>query len=286
MYRLGVCFLNNYPMYTTTRWTIISHIATVLFIIGTLVLLVFTGIHNIWILIFFLAHRYISVFFQSFFHHRYAAHAMFVMKKWRERVFHFLAWATQWTSYLVPSAYAVLHRLHHKYSDTDDPHSPLFFQDIFGLMNRTRKIYMDIMYKNKYVDQFSKNYPTRKRLDKRWQSRYARLMRWGIYIALYVVLGAQRWMYLLLPIHFLMSPVHGAIVNRAGHMIGYRNYGTDDHSRNTLAIDILTVGELFQNNHHNNGSNPQFANKRREIDPTYEVMKVLARLRIIRFTWK
>lgn len=81
-----------------------------------------------------------------------------------------------------------------------------------------------------------------------------------------------------------MSPVHGAIVNRAGHMIGYRNHGTDDHSRNTLAIDILTVGELFQNNHHNNGSNPKFANKRREVDPTYEVMKVLARLRIIRFT--
>lgn len=274
-------------MHTTNRWIIVSHIATVLFIIGTLVLLVFTGIHNIRILVFFLLHRYISVFFQSFFHHRYAAHAMFVMKKWRERVFHFLAWATQWTSYLVPSAYAVLHRLHHKHSDTiDDPHSPIFFQDIFGLMNRTRKIYMDIMYNNKYVDQFSKNYPTRNRLDKRGQSRSARLMRGLIYIGVYVLLWAQWWMYLLLPIHFLMSPVHGAIVNRAWHMIGYRNHGTDDHSRNTLAIDILTVWELFQNNHHNNGSNPQFANKRREVDPTYEVMRVLARLRIIRFTWK
>lgn len=68
-------------MHTTNRWIIVSHIATVLFIIGTLVLLVFTGIHNIRILVFFLLHRYISVFFQSFFHHRYAAHAMFVMKK-------------------------------------------------------------------------------------------------------------------------------------------------------------------------------------------------------------
>lgn len=274
-------------MHTATRWTIVSHIITVLFIIATIVLLVFTGIHNIRILIFFLLHRYISVFFQSFFHHRYAAHAMFVMKKWREKVFHFLAWVTQGTSYLVPSAYAVLHRLHHKYSDTpDDPHSPIFFQDVFGLMKRTARIYQDILKKNKYVDQFAKNYPIWTWLDHFWQSRYSRIARWLVYIAIYALLGAQRWMYFLLPIHFLMSPVHGAIVNRAGHMIGYRNHGTDDHSRNTLAVDILTVGELFQNNHHNNGTNPKFANKRREIDPTYEVMKVLARLRIIRFTWK
>jgi stearoyl-CoA desaturase (delta-9 desaturase) len=83
-------------------------------------------------------------------------------------------------------------------------------------------------------------------------------------------------MYFLMPIHLLMGAVHGAIVNRAGHMIGYRNHHTDDHSKNTLVIDILTVGELFQNNHHNNGSNPKFANKRREIDPTYLVMKILA----------
>jgi len=68
-------------MHTTTPWTIVSHVATILLILGALVLLVFTGINNIWILVFFLIHRYVSVFFQSFFHHRYAAHAMFVMKK-------------------------------------------------------------------------------------------------------------------------------------------------------------------------------------------------------------
>lgn len=49
-----------------------------------------------------------------------------------------------------------------------------------------------------------------------------------------------------------MGAVHGAIVNRAGHMIGYINHKLDDHSKNTLPLEILTVGELFQNNHHNN----------------------------------
>jgi len=287
MYKYSVYLINNYSMHTTTPWTIVSHVATILLILGALVLLVFTGINNIWILVFFLIHRYVSVFFQSFFHHRYAAHAMFVMKKWRERFFYFFAWVAQGTSFMVPSAYAILHRMHHRFSDTiDDPHSPLFFQDVWGMMKNTSKVFTKILKDNKYANLFAKNYPTRKAMDKRGYSRYSRVARWVAYITLYVVLGAQRWMYLLLPIHFLMGPVHGAIVNRAGHMIGYRNHKTWDHSKNTLAIDFLTAGELFQNNHHNNGSNPKFANKRREIDPTYLVMRVLARLRIIRFTWK
>ena len=30
--------------------------------------------------------------------------------------------------------------------------------------------------------------------------------------------------FLLLPVHFLMGPFHGAIVNWAGHKYGYRNF--------------------------------------------------------------
>ena len=278
---------NKWRMHKTTYWTIVSHIATILLILWVLTLLVFTGIHNIWILVFFLIHRYISVFFQSFFLHRYAAHLMFTMRKWWERIFHVLTRIAQWPSYLVPSAYAVLHRMHHKFSDTiDDPHSPIFFRDVWGMMKRTAKVYQDIILKNKYIDQFAKNYPVRNFVDKRWQSRYSRIGRWVLYAVVYALLGAQWWMYFLLPVHFLMGPIHGAIVNRAWHMIGYRNHKTGDHSKNTLAIDFLTVGELFQNNHHNNGSNPKFANRRREFDPTYVVMKILAWMRIIRFTWK
>jgi len=267
------------------RKTFWLHVLTALLVVGYTTLIVFTAIHNIWIFVFFAVHWYISVFFQSFFHHRYAAHAMFVMKKWWERVFHFFSWVTQGTSYLVPSAYAVLHRMHHKYSDTpQDPHSPIFFKDVFGMMRRTAKIYQAILKKKEYVKDFAQNYPTWTRLDKRWQSWISRIGRGIFYIGIYLLLGAQWWMFLLLPVHFLMSPVHGAIVNWAGHMLGYINHkDTWDHSRNTLPIDILTVWELFQNNHHNDGLNPKFANKWREVDPTYVVMKVLSWLRIIRF---
>ena len=39
------------------------------------------------ILVFFVAHWYLSLFFQTFFLHRYAAHKAFTMNKFTEKVF-------------------------------------------------------------------------------------------------------------------------------------------------------------------------------------------------------
>lgn len=258
-----------------------------LVILAYAVLVVATAVVDVWVFLFFVLHWYVAVFLQSFFLHRYAAHAMFTMHRWWEKFFHILTYVIHGSSYLVPSAYAILHRLHHKFSDTiDDPHSPIFFKDIFTLMHKTKWIYMQILANaSAYTTQFKANYPIWKWFDARGNSWISRILRGVLYIGIYMLLGASWWMYFLLPIHFLMNPVHGAIVNRFGHMAGYINYKLGDHSKNTLPIDILTVGELFQNNHHAQWTNPKFARKWREIDPTYVVMKFLARCRIIRFTW-
>lgn len=90
------------------------------------------------------------------------------------------------------------------------------------------------------------------------------------------------WMFLLLPIHFFMGPIHGAIVNWCGHKYGYSNYDNDDHSKNTLPIDIFLMGELMQNNHHKKPNSINFAQKKFEIDPSYQIIKVLTFLRIIK----
>ncbi len=81
---------------------------------------------------------------------------------------------------------------------------------------------------------------------------------------------------------FLMGPVHGAIVNWAGHKYGYRNFNEGDHSKNTLIFDFLMLGELFQNNHHHAGSRANFAAKWYEFDPVYPVIRLLNKCRVIR----
>ena len=92
------------------------------------------------IIIFFILHWYISLFSQTFFLHRYGAHSMFTMNKFWERFFYFFTWFTQGSSYLNPYAYAVLHRLHHAHTDTEeDPHSPKYEKGLIPLMLKTWK---------------------------------------------------------------------------------------------------------------------------------------------------
>jgi len=90
------------------------------------------------IFLFFIAHWFLSLFFQTFSQHRHASHRMFTTNKFRERVFYLLAYLFEGASFLNPCAYALMHRAHHAYSDTEqDPHSPHFFVDVYQMMKAT-----------------------------------------------------------------------------------------------------------------------------------------------------
>lgn len=236
------------------------------------------------VLLFFVGHWYLSLFGQTFFLHRYAAHKMFTMNPFWEKFWYTYAWVTQGSSYLNARAYAILHRMHHAYSDTEkDPHTPHFFKEVFSMMWHTRKVYNGVHRGTMTVEpKFEKNYPVYPAIDRiadAWPVRVA----FGVaYVAFYVAFATQWWMYLLLPVHFLMGPVQGAVVNWAGHKYGYRNFGEKDHSKNTLIIDFLMLGELFQNNHHHAGARPNFAAKWWEFDPVYPFIRLFNKIGMIK----
>ncbi|MDF9799524.1 fatty-acid desaturase [Catalinimonas alkaloidigena] len=90
------------------------------------------------------------------------------------------------------------------------------------------------------------------------------------------------WLWLLLPIQFLMSPVHGAIINWFAHKYGYVNFKVSDTSKNFLPVDFLMMGESYHNNHHKHGSRANFGGFRwHEIDPTYLVILLLDKTGVI-----
>jgi stearoyl-CoA desaturase (delta-9 desaturase) len=237
------------------------------------------------IVLFLVAHWSSSVFFQTFYLHRYGAHRMFTFAPGWERFFHACTYVTQGSSFLNPRGYAILHRMHHAFSDTEqDPHSPSVQKNPLTMMNRTRDIYRSINARTFPVEQrFDGGYPSWPALDAfggRWMSSVL----WAtVYTSFYFVFATAPWQFLLLPIHFFMGPIHGAIVNWFGHWVGYRNFDQADDSRNTLVFDFVTFGELFQNNHHRNGSNPNFAHRWYEVDPAWPLIRAFGWLGILRF---
>ncbi len=236
------------------------------------------------IIIFFVAHWYLSLFSQSFLQHRYASHGAFTMSRFWERFFYIFAYITQGSSYLSARAYATMHRMHHAYADTEkDPHSPKYFKNVFAMMWHTKTVYADIMdYRVEVEERFTKNLPQWHSLDIWGQSLTNRLIFAALYTTVYIIYAPYWWLYLLIPIHVLMGPVHGSIINWFAHKYGYRSYETNNTSRNFMPVDFLMLGEDYHNNHHKFPSSANFGVRWYEIDPLYYVIKVFDFMGIVK----
>ncbi|MEN9022390.1 MAG: acyl-CoA desaturase, partial [Verrucomicrobiales bacterium] len=71
--------------------------------------------------------------------------------------------------------------------------------------------------------------------------------------------------------------LHGTLfINSLAHVFGRRRFKTDDDSRNSLALSLMTLGEGWHNNHH------RYAHAARqgfywwEIDISYYILKLLS----------
>jgi len=76
---------------------------------------------------------------------------------------------------------------------------------------------------------------------------------------------------------------HGTfIVNSLSHLVGRRRYPTKDASRNNLAIALVTMGEGWHNNHHRYAAAARQGFFWWEVDATYYVLRLMARVGLIR----
>lgn len=232
----------------------------------------------------FAGHWYLSLFTQTFFHHRYASHKQFTMSKAWEKFFYLLTFMFQGSSYLSPRAYGIMHRMHHAYADTEkDPHSPQYDANFFSMMLRTRRIYNSIFRGVARIEsKFEKDLPNWRSFDVFASSNVTRFSWILIYVVIYVLINPAWYFYLLIPIHVVMGPFHGVIINWFAHEVGYRNFKVKDTSKNLMPVDILMLGEGLHNNHHKHAGRPNFGWKKWEFDPTYPVIWFLDKVGVIK----
>jgi stearoyl-CoA desaturase (delta-9 desaturase) len=67
-------------------------------------------------------------------------------------------------------------------------------------------------------------------------------------------------------------------VNSLAHLFGYRNYDTGEGSRNNWFVALITVGEGWHNNHHEEPSAASVQHRWWEIDISYYEIRLLKAL--------
>jgi stearoyl-CoA desaturase (delta-9 desaturase) len=220
-------------------------------------------------------------------YHRLLTHRSFTCPKWLE---HFLAILGVCCLQDTPARWVAVHRMHHQHSDEpEDPHSPLvtFFWGHMGwlLVPNNKLARMDLFerYSRDLLrDRFYFN------LERRLIWVWINLAVWAVYFSLGfvpgwlvsgdMVTGAQLGLSLLVWGVFLRTVVVWHItwsINSVTHLWGYRNYDTDENSRNNVLIGLVSNGEGWHNNHHAQPRAAAHGHLWWEFDATYLTIRAL-----------
>jgi len=175
-----------------------------------------------------------------------------------------------------PIQWVGTHRIHHKHSDGEhDPHSPqhgfnwshilwAFLKDPPG--QNPRDAAKDLQRDPVHV----------------WIDKHHGLPQVVLAVILFLVghyaMGGNGWGLVVWGVCVrTVFTFHATwFVNSAAHTWGYRNYDTNDDSRNNWWVAILSFGEGWHNNHH--AAQRAAAHGRRwfEVDLTYITIKVMS----------
>jgi stearoyl-CoA desaturase (delta-9 desaturase) len=224
----------------------------------------------------------ISAVYITVFYHRAFAHRALSLRPWVRR---FIVLTGPWVTGIDPKAWACMHRLHHRYSDsTRDPHSPVN-AGVPGVFLAQLRAYERMLAgltigKPSYTAvvsdlDFPISWANRRQL---WYLPYL------VQIAAAVGIGLAFNAWILaacLYLGLMSHPVQGWLVNSFGHAAGYRNFETPDSSRNNLFVAFFVVGEGLQNNHHHDQDSARFAYRWWEPDLGFLFARLFQRLRML-----
>jgi stearoyl-CoA desaturase (delta-9 desaturase) len=202
--------------------------------------------------------------------HRFFSHKSFTTGPLREK---FLTYITILLSVRSPISYSLVHRHHHKHSDTEkDIHSPYingFIPNLFGLWEYNGPNYFVEKGCTMGVRDLLRN------KDLVFIDKYYFTI-WSMLIVLSLLISWK------ITVFFLLAPagyyhLSAGFMNTLSHWRipgSYRNYTTNDHSQNHLLWEFVSCGEGFHNNHHQDPNNYNFGKRWFEIDLSALVIKL------------
>ena len=202
-------------------------------------------------------------------------HRLLSHRAWKAKpgLRYFLMWCASLALAMGPLSWSATHRLHHRESDhEDDPHSPLksFIWSHIGWLFYTDPKLSDPAFKHSLVKDLARDKGLR--YFERTFYLHATVAGLVLFGAGYMFGGLQLALSLLIWGGFVRTVIswHAAwCVNSVTHLFGYRNYSTEDDSRNLWWVALLTWGEGWHNNHHAQAGTANFGRKWWELDPTY-----------------
>src|ERR1700716_2974414 len=223
-------------------------------------------------------------------YHRLLTHRGLKCPKWLEHAMVIIAMSCLQDT---PARWVAIHRRHHQFADQQpDPHSPLasFFWAHMGwiLVNQPELARLGIYQryaKDILRDRFYVALERNNSLV--WINLGQMPLFFGAGFAVAWLSGetpaaaVQTGLSILLFGVFVRTVLVWHItwaVNSVTHLWGYRNYETDEDSRNNIIVGLIANGEGWHNNHHADPRSARHGHRWWEIDNTYLTIRVLARL--------
>jgi fatty-acid desaturase len=219
-------------------------------------------------------------------HHRLLTHRSFACPKWLEHSLVILGVCCMQDT---PVRWVATHRRHHEHADEQpDPHSPLvnFFWGHMGWIvvdNRD----LHLIEVSRYAKDLLRD-PFYARLEHYRLAVLVNIAAATMFFAggffAELALGGTRAEAVQLGLSLLLW---GAIVrtvvvwhitwlvNSVTHLWGYRNYETDESSRNNVLIGLIANGEGWHNNHHADQRSARHGHRWWEFDLTYLTIVLL-----------
>ena len=223
-------------------------------------------------------------------YHRLLAHRGFRCSKWFEHTLAILGFCCLQDT---PARWVAVHRRHHQHADEQpDPHSPLvnFLWGHMGwIIVENRELDRLGIYE-RYARDILRD-PFYKRLERNLWQLWIILISWAVFflggLGASLLLGGTTMEAVQFGLSLLVWGVFVRTVavwhqtwavNSIAHRWGYRNYVTDEDSRNNVFVGLISNGEGWHNNHHADPRSARHGHRWWEIDTTYLTIRLLASL--------